>query len=235
MPQPLPTLPDWQRLLVAQPTASRRSQRMVCLAAAGAHLLALWGLLQVQEVRHALRQAAPLVVDLISPERPQEPVPPPPPPVRPAAPRPEITPLPVPVIAAPSPTPAPAESFTVPSPEPQPVANSVVVAPPVPPAPPAPPPPRKRVAATAVAYLVEPPAELPRASRRAGEHGTVWLRVVVDVRGQPAAVGVQRSSGYPRLDENALGAMRQARFKPYTENGQALEVEVVAPIEYPQE
>jgi protein TonB len=27
--------------------------------------------------------------------------------------------------------------------------------------------------------------------------------------------------------------MRQARFKPHTEDGRAVEVEVVAPIEYP--
>lgn len=234
-PQPLPNPPDWQRLLAAPPAASRTSQRVVWLAAASAHILALWGLLQVNEVRQALRQAAPMVVDLISPERPEPSVPPPPAPVPPAAPRAEAIPVPAPVIAAPSPAPVPAESFSVPAPAPLPAVNPVVAAPPAPPAPPTPPQQRKLVAATAVSYAVEPPAELPRASRRAGEHGTVWLRVVVDVRGHPAAVGVQRSSGYARLDENALAAMRQARFRPYTENGQALEVEVVATIEYPQE
>jgi protein TonB len=84
-----------------------------------------------------------------------------------------------------------------------------------------------------VRYVTLPPVEVPRASRRAGEHGTVWLRVVVDVAGQPAQVSVQRSSGFARLDEQALWAMRQARFKPHTEDGRAVEVEVIAPIEYP--
>ena len=55
------------------------------------------------------------------------------------------------------------------------------------------------------------------------------------VGGLPAQVVVQRSSGYPRLDAQALGAMRQARFRPHTEDGVALEVEVIAPIEYPLE
>lgn len=81
-------------------------------------------------------------------------------------------------------------------------------------------------------YLHLPPVEVPRLSRRAGESGTVWLRVVVDARGQPIHVGVQRSSGHARLDEQALWAMRQARFKPHTENGQPVELEVIAPIEY---
>ena len=58
----------------------------------------------------------------------------------------------------------------------------------------------------------------------------MWLRVVVDVRGHPAAVGVQRSSGYARLDENALAAMRQARFRPYTENGVPMPFRVVMPL-----
>lgn len=99
--------------------------------------------------------------------------------------------------------------------------------------PPAVPPPRRQVSGSAVRYLVLPPVEVPRASRRAGEHGTVWLRVVVDAAGLPVLVSVQRSSGYARLDEQALSAMRQARFKPHTEDGHAVEVEVIAPIEYP--
>jgi hypothetical protein len=30
-------------------------------------------------------------------------------------------------------------------------------------------------------------------------------------------------------------AMRRARFQPYTEDGRALEVEALAPVEYPAE
>ena len=56
--------------------------------------------------------------------------------------------------------------------------------------------------------------------------------VVVDVHGTPAQVQLQRSSGHARLDEQALWAMRQARFKPHTENGIPIELEVTAPIEY---
>ena len=91
----------------------------------------------------------------------------------------------------------------------------------------------KRLAASAVQYRVMPPAEVPRTSRRAGESGTVWLRVLVDTEGVPRSVTLQRSSGFARLDEQALWAMRQARFTPHREDGRPVEVEVIAPIEYP--
>jgi protein TonB len=213
---------------------SRNATRWATAGVASAHLLALWALLQVDSVRDAVREVAPMVVDLIAPPSP---TPAPPPPPTPAA-TPRVL-TPAPVLAAPSPAPPPAEAYTAPPP-PEPVAVAVNVgAPPAPPAPPAPaspppaPPPRKLLSGSAVQYLVEPPVEVPRLSRRAGEHGTVWLRVVVDVRGLPAQVLLQRSSGYARLDEQALWAMRQARFRPHTEDGKPIEVEVAAPIEYP--
>ncbi|MDP3084279.1 MAG: energy transducer TonB, partial [Rubrivivax sp.] len=83
--------------------------------------------------------------------------------------------------------------------------------------------------------LALPPVELPRASRRAGEAGTVWLRVRVGVGGLPTQITLHRSSGHERLDEQALWAMRQARFRPQTENGLPIEWQVIAPIEYPLE
>ena len=105
---------------------------------------------------------------------------------------------------------------------------------PVKPTPSAPTPPQRQLlTATAANYLVMPPAEVPRLSKRAGESGTVWLRVVVDTAGLPVKVSLHRSSGFARLDEQALWAMRQARFKPHTEDGRAVEVDVIAPIEYP--
>lgn len=237
-PAPGPADPDWARLLQRPAELSRRQSRGLAVGVALLHLAAGWALLQVPAVRSAVLEAAPLVVDLLQAE-PSPPPPPPPPAAPPPPPRvlPQ-PPLPLPVLAAPSPAPVPPEAFTAPAPPPAPVAVASPVAAPSPPAPPAPapqPPARKRLAADAVVYLVPPPAELPVASRRAGESGVVWLRVVVDVRGLPALVTVQRSSGYARLDAQALAAMRQARFRPHTEDGVALEVEVIAPIEYPLE
>jgi protein TonB len=201
-----------------------------------AHIAALWLAFQVPEVRQVMRQVAPLMVDLIAPREPDRVTPPPPQPapsMRPAA-----RPLqrPSPILAAPTAeSDAPATFATAPPlAEPAPLPPPSATAPAV--ATPAPPPQARRVLpATAVQYLVLPPVEVPRASRRAGESGMVWLKVVVGVQGLPLSVQVQRSSGYPRLDEQAVWAMRQARFKPQTENGSPIELEVTAPIEYPLE
>ena len=70
------------------------------------------------------------------------------------------------------------------------------------------------------------------ASRRLGESGTAVLRVLVGTDGRPKQITLHRSSGHQRLDEQALQAMRRAQFEPYTENGTALEGEVLAPLEY---
>jgi protein TonB len=64
----------------------------------------------------------------------------------------------------------------------------------------------------AVSKRVEP--VYPPASRRAGEQGTAMFRVLVDVRGRPSEVQVLKSSGYPKLDQAALDAIRKWTFTP---------------------
>ena len=52
----------------------------------------------------------------------------------------------------------------------------------------------------------------PPASRRAGEEGTAVLRVLVDERGRPGDVSIVQSSGFPRLDQSAVEAIRRWTF-----------------------
>jgi protein TonB len=52
----------------------------------------------------------------------------------------------------------------------------------------------------------------PAASRRAGEEGTVRLKVLVDENGRPRDVNVVKASGFARLDEAAIDAVRKWRF-----------------------
>ena len=77
-----------------------------------------------------------------------------------------------------------------------------------------------------ISYLRKPAPLYPPAAQRARESGTVLLRVVVDTQGRPAEVTVARSSGYRRLDEAAMRAVREARFRPYIEDGQPREAVV---------
>jgi protein TonB len=57
----------------------------------------------------------------------------------------------------------------------------------------------------------------PATSRRLAEEGTVRVRVLVDERGQPKEVTVGQSSGYTRLDQAALDAVRRWRFVAATD------------------
>jgi protein TonB len=61
----------------------------------------------------------------------------------------------------------------------------------------------------------------PPASRRAGEEGTGIFRVLVDTNGRPLDVQVLKSSGFPRLDEAAVTAIRKWTFRAAVANGQA--------------
>jgi protein TonB len=57
----------------------------------------------------------------------------------------------------------------------------------------------------------------PPAARRAGEEGTVRLKVLVDEKGRPKDVAVATSSGFARLDQAAMEAVRKWRFVAATD------------------
>jgi periplasmic protein TonB len=62
----------------------------------------------------------------------------------------------------------------------------------------------------------------PPSSRRAGEEGTVQLRILVDERGAPREVQVSKGSGFARLDQAAIDAVRKWRFIAAISGGQAV-------------
>jgi protein TonB len=205
---------------------------MFAAGVVAAHVLLLWGLMQMSSVRHAVAQVAPVVVRLIAPSEPPRPAPPPPLAVpRLTPPTPVLVEAPLIAVATP---PAPSLVVAVqppPPPQPAPVAvqaTPLAVAPVLPAAPAA----IKQIPAGSVRYLREPRMTVPVMSKRLRESGVVQLRVLVDVRGQPREITLAKSSGFARLDEQALLDMRSARFVPQTENGQAIEWEVIAPMSY---
>jgi periplasmic protein TonB len=83
-----------------------------------------------------------------------------------------------------------------------------------------------------VAYLQPPAPKYPPESRRSREQGLVSLRVLIDERGHAQDVRIERSSGFPRLDEAARQAAARAIFKPYVESGIAQPAIVIIPIEF---
>ncbi len=59
------------------------------------------------------------------------------------------------------------------------------------------------------------------ASQRAHEQGTVSLRVFVDAHGVPTQIHLAQSSGFPRLDQSALEAVKRYRYAAPTHEVQA--------------
>jgi protein TonB len=106
--------------------------------------------------------------------------------------------------------PAPAEA----SPEPRSLVASVAVTP----------------AGLNAAYLRNPAPRYPVAARRAGEQGTVTLRVRVAVDGSASRVAVEKSSGSPHLDAAALEAVKAWRFTPARRGADAVESWMLVPI-----
>jgi protein TonB len=83
-----------------------------------------------------------------------------------------------------------------------------------------------------VEYVRAPAPVYPADSSRRRERGTVLLRVLVDEAGRPALIQLERSSGFPRLDDAARAAVQQALFRPYEVNGVAQPAQVLIPIEF---
>lgn len=90
----------------------------------------------------------------------------------------------------------------------------------------------RTVSASQLGFVVPPNPLYPARSRKAGEQGTVMVRVLVDIAGRPSQVSMQTSSGHPALDESAVSAVRAAQFRPYAEGGIAQAVWVLVPINF---
>lgn len=212
----------------------RRHPAAGLLIAAG-HAAALWGLmhvtLQASEppppeplfVKAVVEAARPPVElpDLVKPQ----PTPAPPLPVMPV---PEVQAL------APPPAEAPVAVAAVVAAPPAlvPVAAVAPAAAPEP-ARPAPPTPPRLLPTEAIQFIEAPEVVYPRLSKKNRETGTVVVRVLIGPEGgAPRQLVVQRSSGHPRLDEAALAAVQKARFKPWLEQGRAVEAWALVPIQF---
>lgn len=93
--------------------------------------------------------------------------------------------------------------------------------------------PRRPAPVTRDARPVSQPApEYPAASQRAGEEGTVIVRVDVDASGTPTSVTLGQTSRSRDLDRAALRAVRGWTFEPAMRDGQAVASTVQVPVEF---
>lgn len=159
--------------------------------------------------------------------RPIEPAPLPVQPVR--KPRPKPVPKPVPQSKPTEPVPAgpPSERAVseppaVPSP---PLAAAAPAAAPAPRAPEPVVPPHSDAS-----HLSNPAPVYPRLSRRMAEEGRVFIDVYILPDGTVGEIRLKQSSGYPRLDQAALDAVRQWRYVPARRGGEPIPYWYVQPV-----
>ena len=81
-------------------------------------------------------------------------------------------------------------------------------------------------------YLHNPAPAYPSQSRRLKEEGTVLLLVRVSAEGAPLSVEIRTSSGFERLDEAGLQAVRQWRFVPAKRGNDNVAASVLVPIQF---
>lgn len=82
------------------------------------------------------------------------------------------------------------------------------------------------------AYLNNPAPNYPSVSRRLGEQGRVLLRVQVMEDGTAGSVELQAGSGFSRLDQAALEAVKKWRFTPAKRGEQAVSASVAVPVRF---
>jgi protein TonB len=76
----------------------------------------------------------------------------------------------------------------------------------------------------------EPP--YPTISQRMSEEGVVLVRATITPYGTIGDVVVQTSSGFPRLDDAAIKAVREWRFAPAMRGSQAIAGTVIVPVRF---
>lgn len=200
------------------------------------HVLGLVWAAQQLSVSEPVVTPPSVVGVLVAPEPEPEPAPPPPKPVPPPKPEPKPVPTPKPVA---KPTPKP-------TPKPEPVREvaqePVQQAAPTPPAPPSAPvqqatpapeapapvtPPR-----TDAAHLNNPAPQYPALSRRLGEQGRVMLDVYILPDGSVGEIKLNRSSGFPRLDNAALQAVKTWKYVPAKRGDKPIPFWYVQPVSF---
>lgn len=188
---------------------------------------------EVQSITAQLITPAPIAQQVAAESIPQPAPPKPTPRVKP-----KVEPKPVQKVS--KPTPQPVAPSPVPSPTPAPSADPT----PAPAAAPAAAAPSAAAGPARETMEVSAPKNVPTLqcafvkpdypsmSRRRGESGTAYVHFVVGVTGKIESIDLQKSSGYPRLDEAALAAMRATTCRPYIENGQAIRAARTQPYNF---
>ena len=181
------------------------------------HAAALWGL-WAHRLIPTPQETVTLFVDFIAP--PSLPKVEQAPKREPPKPRPEVQPQPRQLVAE-APVTSPVDAVA-PAPPPVPVIA----------APAAPAGPVALGAELSVSCPERSAPNYPLLSRRMGETGITLLRVELDEQGRVSAARVATGSGFARLDEAALAAVKTWRCNPAQKNGQPVRAVALQPFKF---
>lgn len=233
---------DLLRLAITQPshsgTPTKQPSYLLILLVVLLHIAGAVWLKNNSDTLPVIKEVAPMMVSLVSEPAPEPEIVP----LQPTPPKPVIKQKPVvkkqPVVKElPTPVPVPNE----------PVAEPVAVAEPTPVIPPvttkAPeivePAPAKVEPEPVIeppkfgaAYLHNPAPDYPSMSRRAKEQGRVLLKVIVSTKGDAEDVQLETSSGFSRLDDAAIQAVKKWQFIPAKRNNQPIRAGVLVPVKF---
>lgn len=180
------------------------------------------------------KEAVTLFVNLINPPPPKNEEPPPPEPPKPLPqkvkldkPRQVEQPKPVPILVAEAPVTTTAEPV---APPPEPVTEAPPA--PEPAATPSPPAPVMMSSELSLACPQRTPPDYPASSRHKNEQGRVMLRVELDETGRIASARVAESSGYKRLDEAGLAAIKHWHCNAAMRDGKAVRGIAMQPFDF---
>jgi protein TonB len=185
------------------------------------HVAVLYGLWRYHYAP-AIDKSPVLMVDLVNVAPQEQPKPPSPPPPKKVV----EPPKPQQQIVATAPVVQPAEPVAPPPPPVPAPPPPVQVAPQVPPQP------VMLSNELSVSCPDRPPPTYPKASVKWEEEGKTMLRVELDEKGHVASAEVTTSSGYSRLDEAALTAVKSWHCKPAMSNGVAARAVALQPFKF---
>ncbi len=207
---------------------SKHTSLISLLLVIGIHAGVLGAVLLAPEAPKPVDMVMPTIQGAIVMAEPEE-APPPPPEPPPPPPPPEKKPEPKP---KPKPPPkAPPSERAVKAPEPEPPPPPPVVQPseakPAEPAPAPVQPPRADAG-----QLNNPAPIYPSMSRRLREEGIVVLEILIKADGTVGEIKIKNSSGFKRLDETAVKAVKRWRYQPATQGGKSIDFWYEQPLEF---
>lgn len=82
------------------------------------------------------------------------------------------------------------------------------------------------------AHLNNPAPNYPPVSRKTGEQGRVLIDVYILADGSVGQIKLKKSSGYPRLDDAAIDAVRRWRYQPARRGDEAINFWYVQPLNF---